>query len=315
MDIQIKLTNNGDEISFGVYQFKSLAINYGINSFPGFTLILSKIQSDDQVMNWTKYDFLSFKDLHVNIKSPLFNFESDLGVNNVFSKTLNTIVVQGLLCKSDLMSTVKSQYLGKEVKESIKALGFNQDLTLSNIQYDYFQLNESAVNCLHKILTQNSQKSVYAITEDEIKVIKLESLIKTNSILLPTNIESIQYDPQFHIANNPTDISFEVYNEEVGGKKYKLGMASQYNWIAAKDNYSPVTLNMISNLIFMEGLNYSLITTPTVAMNGDKKNFQIGDIVTLPYSDLPIKNYMITGVNRTLNLSEVSSVYTLQNVE
>lgn len=315
MELQFKLTNNGEPVSMGTYQFKSFGLNYGINSYPGFNLILTKMQSEDQVANWKKYDFLSFKDLNIRFRSDLFNFESDLGVNNVFSKTLNTIVVQGLLCKLDMMSTVKSRYLGNEVKEAIRALGFKQELNISNNQYDYFQLNTSDVNCLHSILMENSSQSVYSITEDTIRTIKLDSVQKTTGIPMAVNVESIQFDPQFKLSEMAKDTQFEVYNEEVGGKKFKLGMANQYNWIAVKDYYTPVTFNMISNLIYSSGLNYRITTESTVITKKDGSQFQVGDVVTLPYSDLPIKNFIITEVSRTLNLTEISSVYTLQSAE
>lgn len=316
MEINYKLTSDGQELKDSRYQFKYISLGYKMNNYPTFSLTLKKILStDDENSNDTKYDFLKYKNLDIDIKSEQFNFNSELGVNNIFAKTLDSIVIQGYLCNSKMFDRAESKYLGNTTQDAIRSLGFKQDLSVGNLGKDFFQLNETAIKCLDTILTGAGEKTSYFITENSIRTVRLESLYRDTSMKgIRVQFDSIQYDPMFDIGDRVVDKKVNVASDQVGGNGH-FNVNNSYAEELINLHNDAFVRNVTSNLIYQQGYNlYISIPNSQVGNYEDGTPIELGDIVYLPYVDLPTLRYMVTGVDKVFSQTGLSIKLTIQTL-
>lgn len=258
---------------------RGCSITYKFNSYPTCDLYIT---SDDPKL-------MKYKNLIFDLKYEDFHFHSKLGVVNYSNKVNKQMTIQTILGDRSLINDDGSSYLGTDPVSAINSLGFDQEVHVHKTPSEYYQINETPINALHRILLGNKEKSIYFITEKDIKVIELNSIPGyPNPKVIGIIPQEVQYD-------NLVSLDDEVIKSTIGistivsSKNEELISSTLGGVTFVHQANSDYESNIISNLQFSDGLNLSI---PFISDH--LIDISVGDICKVPNLDFNIKNYIVT---------------------
>lgn len=275
----------------------SIIVEYEFNKFPR-----AKVNLTLNNLDWIRYRYLDAK---IDIDN--FSTEFRLGIDNVVNLNKGQILFEGYLADPDAFTKIYSRYLGNNLESAIRTLGFSQNIEVDKIDNDFFQLNETSITSLNKLMLGSSFQGIYTISEKLIKAIPINSIDSNNNPkLLPRVPTGLQSDVQFSTNNLPERGSYKIASVSTD-KEYELSMYSQYGVNLISPKNCQYDLNVVSNYIYQSGL--SLMMNDAYDTIYD---IEIGDIVTLPNKDLDENKFVVTKLVRYITPLQMRSSIEIQ---
>jgi len=269
--IQIMDTDNDVNLLEGTdCELKYFKVNYQPMEIPTIEL---KIKSYNQANNMN-----DLKNISVSIiMEDLEAFSYNIGVDSNYMDNDNYMTIKGYLCNYDDFVNYESMYLGSNIKDALLSLNIRKNFVgeFDEINYDYWQIEETKTQVFLRLLRQCAKNSLFSITENDVKIIRLDNLSKDNAK------EYIPYSKiNYFLRDNRIKslLESEFSNVLVSDEKSNLSMVSTMgkNLINISENS-----NALSNYGYSI-INKNILSDTTFSLHYNNKLFEydIGDLMT-----------------------------------
>lgn len=193
------------------FGFRSIYIKYRLNEFPFIRLVCDHL-------NFTA--LTGIQDYHIQIVvKGTYYIDFDMAMTN-FSESNDTCTIEGLMCRSDKILEVGSEFLGSDIVSAIKKLGFSQVFDYNKtFSGKFYRINSNKLVSLIKLLSGVAQNSSFIITDDEIKIINMNDT-ELYEMSLDNKLLTINYSDTYSrmdVLNNHTEHYgiAEIYNNRI----------------------------------------------------------------------------------------------------
>lgn len=196
------ITQDGKDVLDEDTIFACLFVKETLNEIPEVEL---KLMSN----NISKY--INNCDLEIALSSNEFQYRYNTGIYNCIIDGTN-YAYYGKGCKVIDFQEVSSAYLGDDLETAIISLGIKENVSgIDKITGGYWQINETRLNCLYRLMKGVKENSAVVITNDSFKVIDYsEKLSDGQDFICPSRVEYVLYNEFF---DNKEKTDYKIYEE------------------------------------------------------------------------------------------------------
>lgn len=208
---------------------QSLQISEVVGEFPSFTL---KIFTPDYS------EYTDYKELKLKLTTSTEKFELTVCIVSQ-EWAQDYLILRGFFCSFDNYSSVKTLYLGANIKEAVSNLNFEQTIVLDkNVQFEAFRVNSTAIAKLLELCNIESSTPYWGIRVSEIN---LKEDNKINEMVYLDNVSIFNY-----VNNSSYSIEESSY-----GDIYYCSRFGSYSYLGNNYNYQALK-NLITNSYYKE---------------------------------------------------------------
>lgn len=187
---KFSIKSNGQSIIKEGMTLAYITIDESVNSIPMITLGFSTPRQPE---------LIKFDDLDITIEDPSsYQLQYTMGVYQVAIEGPQ-VIITGYACKKQDFTEIGSAYLGDSLKDAVESLGIRDKLNdCDQIEGGYWQINETKVECLARLMKGAKANSVWNMTNDAINVIDMtDSSKKSEDFIAPTEVMRMAYSKRF----------------------------------------------------------------------------------------------------------------------